>query len=53
MWMELLGNIAILLVMAVGSVIVYHILTDEDRPEVLAKLKEQGCLSESTDGTTN
>ena len=53
MWMELLGNVALLLVMAVASVIGYHLLTDEDRPEVLAELEKQRCSSKSTDGTTD
>lgn len=39
MWMELLRNIALLSLIIPAVWLVYHLLVDEDRPEVLAAIE--------------
>jgi hypothetical protein len=39
MWMELLRNIALLPLIIPACWLVYHLLFDEDRPEVLAAIE--------------
>lgn len=39
MWMELLGNIALLPLIIPACWLVYHLLFDEDKPEVLAAIE--------------